>query len=260
MTVLRGARVGVALVLALLLGAAAPATAEPAGTVTVTPSTDLIDDQVVEVHGEGWRPGSFLVIAQCDARATSFAGCDDSAASVIEGHGESFTVELRVERGVNSSRYGAIDCASAPGACIVAVLYRPGRILASDDLAFDPEGPRPDPPFQIELDLARSVRVGPDGRRAMVDARISCRPGMHVEVWVQVSQENGEDDVHGSGHGILHRCHGATALQVEVRVFEGELVSGHGVIAGYAFGFAGGDGPLDETDDDFEFVRATFVR
>lgn len=259
MTVRRSARIGVALVVALVLGAAAPAVAAEAGTLTVTPSTDLVDDQVVQVTGHDWSSVPFLIIAQCDARATGFGGCDQTAVTFVEAPQGSFTVDLEVERQITSRHYGTVDCASAPGACIVAALYRPTRVLASAPISFDPEGPAPDPPFQLDVDVARDVRVAPDGRRALVEVRVTCEPGMHLEVFVEVGQENGEDDARGFGGTFVHRCHGTITLEIEVHASDGAFAPGHGVIMANSLGFRDFDEP-EEFAEDFELVRATFGR
>lgn len=257
MTVRRGARVGVALVVALLVGVATPAgAADEAGTLSVSPSTDLVDDQVVQVTGEGWPPGRFLVIVQCDARADDFGGCDQTAGTIVKDHDGSFTVELEVERGIDTAQFGTLDCASAPGACVVAAFHRPGRLLAATPISFDPEGPPPTPPFELEVDVARDVRLAPDGERALVDIRLDCRPGMHVVLFASIAQDNGEEDAFGFGEGAVRRCNGETFVQVEVRAFDGELDPGHAVLTVEAFGFRDRFDP-DEFASDLEFLRVS---
>lgn len=244
----------VVLLLALLLGAAAPAVASEAGTLSVSPSTDLVDDQIVQVSGQGWPPDRGLLLAQCDARAVDFAGCDQTAGSFVKGHNGSFTVDLRVEREISSQRYGTVDCASSPDACIVGAFYRPGRMLTSDAISFDPEGPRPDPPLRLDIDVARDIRLSSDGGRAVVDVRITCQPGMHADFYVEIAQDHGEDDALAANGVFLRRCHGTTQLRLQVHTFEGQLVPGHAVVMAEGIGFVP-DG--DDFAHEFELLRVT---
>lgn len=248
-----------AVVVAALVGSAAPAAAGGVPNISVTPSTDLVHGQEVAVHGENWRSGSFLVFFQCDARADSVNGCDESNAEFLEpGHPESFSIPFEVERTIQSRRFGIVDCATAPGACVIGVFARPGRMLDSAALGFDPEGPTAPRPLQLDVDVASAVRLRPDGRGARVDVVLRCHPGMHAEVFVQVVQDGGEDDVVASGGRFLDRCRGTRTLTIEVRAQQGgTLTAGHGAVFGQAFGFrfAG-----ERFVEDSEFVEATLGR
>lgn len=248
--------VAAVLVLAALVGPALPARAggeEP--RIWARPSTGLVHGQVVEVRGEGFGAAEYLVLAQCDRRVDGFNGCDGSNAVFLEGRLDTFVVMMEVERVVESPRFGAVDCASAPGACVIAVFYRATRPIDVARLAFDPEGPPAPPPMEMDLDIARAARVGADGRRALVDVEVRCEPGMHAYVFVEVMQENGEDDVRGFGEGFVPRCHGTVPLQLEVHAFEGRFTPGHGVAVGTAFGFRDPDD--NEGAEDSELVRVT---
>lgn len=247
-----------AVLLAVLVGSAVPAGAgreEP--RIWARPSTDLVHGQRVEVRGEGFRGAEFLMLAQCDRRVEAFDGCDGSSAVFLDGGVEDFAVVMVVERVVDSRRFGAVDCASEPGACVIAAFHRATRPLDVARLAFDPEGPPAPPPLEIDLDIARAARVAPDGRRALVDVEVTCAPGMHAYVFVEVMQETGEDDVRGFGEGFVPRCHGTVPLALEVHAFEGLFTPGDGVAVGTAFGFR--DSDYMEAEDS-ERVRVTLQR
>lgn len=85
-------------------------TAAPGGselaTITVDPATELVDHQIVTVHGEGFDPAAAVMIEQCRADepgdcATDFSEIDDDG---------SFTLEVAVS---------AAHCDGHPYPCLV---------------------------------------------------------------------------------------------------------------------------------------------
>ncbi|HEX9993464.1 MAG TPA: neocarzinostatin apoprotein domain-containing protein [Acidimicrobiales bacterium] len=242
-------------VAALVGGMAAPAGAAARDpSITVEPDTNLVDNQRVVVHGEGWRPNTFLVIAQCDARATSFAGCEDGI-GVFEPTSE-WSVPFEVDRAIDTEAFGRVDCADAAGRCVIGVLARPGRVLETAPLHFDPEGPPADPPLTIEVDVAPTARVRTDARGARIDVTVTCDPGEHAFVDVQLAQDRGEEDAVGFGGVFLRRCRGTQVLTIDLRAFEGTFVPGDAFVTATAFGFRTNG---DQEISDFEFAEVTLV-
>lgn len=240
--------VAVAIAIMALAGGGLPAGAEVRDpSIDVFPDTDLVDDQRVFVHGDDFPRHRFFVVAQCDARATDERGCDQSVGLIASTR--QWTIDLQVERAVETS-FGRVDCASEPGACVIAVLHRPGRILLAEPLHFDPEGPPPDPELRIEIDVAESVRLGPDGRHARVDVVVTCDPGQHAFVDVQLAQDAGEEDAVAFGGDFVRRCQGTMPMSIEVRVVEGDrLGPGDAFVVATAFGFRD-DGQAEVIDSE----------
>lgn len=148
----RGTAVRVAvLVLVALVGMLAPvgpsgprpAGADPA--LVVTPATDLVDGQEVEVSGTGF--GSYVVLSVCpagltDERAEACAYAQDSDYAEPDGSG-SFTVPARV-RAVVSDGAARVDCRVVP--CELVALEwlddeEGSTVAARVPVSFDPGGP-----------------------------------------------------------------------------------------------------------------------
>lgn len=256
---LRRALGALAVVLVATGAVGSPAGADRARTpsVAVRPDTDLVDDQRVRVRGEGWRPETFLVIAQCDARATSFKGCDGSFVILLLASGDTWGVTFRVSRGIDTEEFGRLDCAAEPGACVIGVLARPGRVLAEAPLHFDPEGPPPPPELALDLDLDETVQLLHGGRGARVEVDVVCQPGQHVFVELQLAQDQGEQDVVGFGATEIDRCHGTAHVGIEVRATDGGTFQpgeGFAIVSGFGF-----RDPEEDGTQDTEFADITFV-
>lgn len=117
-------------------------------TLTVTPSTGLVDHQLVEVHGEGFDPRAAAAIWQCGADDRQDCTWDQSE---IEDDG-SFTVPVAVSM---------THCGDHPATCLEVNTFdqdvRYYERIGTIPIAFDPDAPRqPDPTFQIDApaDLA----------------------------------------------------------------------------------------------------------
>lgn len=256
---LQRAVAAVAVVLVVTAATGAPAAADRARTPTVDvrPATNLVDDQRVRVIGDGWRPWTFLIIAQCDARATSFKGCDGSHVLLLLSSGDDWAAPFRVDRGIDTEEFGPVDCAAAAGSCVIGVLARPGRVLAEGALHFDPEGPPVPPELSLDVDVAETVELHHGGRGARVDLEIACRPGQHVVVELQLFQDQGENDVVGAAGADVERCHGTTPVSIDVPATGGgRFQPGAGVAVAFGVGFRGAG---DDAVVDTEFADVRFV-
>ena len=98
----------------------AGAQTEPGPTITVTPATDLVDGQVVEVTGTGYAPLRSVWLAQCPTGMTDLNQivqyCGQMPAAVPDAFGE-FSVSAAVMRQIP-----ARDCSTSPGICSIVVI------------------------------------------------------------------------------------------------------------------------------------------
>jgi hypothetical protein len=107
--------------------------------VSVSPSTGLVDGQVVTVTGSGYTPNSSLGMVQCVAGADSIDDCDGTTATSFSADATGgFRKPLTVRRVISHNVGQLTDCAE-PGSCVVASVYIHGfQGLATAPLHFAP--------------------------------------------------------------------------------------------------------------------------
>jgi hypothetical protein len=100
----------------------ADAQTDAGGTITVTPSTDLVDGQVVQVTGTGFTPQQGVWLAQCPTGVTQpteviqFCNQRTTVMALPDDSG-GFSVPMEVARQIPTG-----DCATSPGACSIIVM------------------------------------------------------------------------------------------------------------------------------------------
>jgi hypothetical protein len=146
------------------VAASAGLPAEP--SATVDPDTELNERVHVLVKASGFEPGDNVRVVQCLEGADAFQKprrrpCDRGDMS--DGVNANGRVSLRraVRRYVQDGEGGIVDCADAPGTCVMSLGSYEHRDDATEvPLSFDPDAPFPDPP---------RVRVTP--RRDLVNGQ-----------------------------------------------------------------------------------------
>lgn len=159
--------VGVVLFLFLVVaavavpGAVADDATEGAGTVTVTPDTGLVDEQVVTVAGSAVTARARVQVSQCRAPGTDEDDCrvpfsyDDTTDS-----SGNFSMSARLEANFAPWRDAqVVDCRTAPGACVLRldlVIDEPGATTQTEiiPLTYDASAPLASPPT---MDVAPST-------------------------------------------------------------------------------------------------------
>ncbi|MBL8778876.1 MAG: hypothetical protein JNK12_23295 [Acidimicrobiales bacterium] len=181
-----------AAVVALVAGIMAPASAQEADrspTLTVTPSTGLVDGQTVTVEGHDWWPDSSPLLEFCEVGTSRCATQWVRVDADDVGH---FAVE-RVARAYFPTEEGEVDC------LVSACEFRVDFIaLVGAPIAFDPVAPLLPRP---------SLTVTPGGGLADGDQIVV--EGAHFTPgdWVFYSEcavattEFRDDDCHGLGNG-----------------------------------------------------------
>jgi hypothetical protein len=114
-------------------------------SITVEPSTGLVDLQTVAVSGTGFLPNTYFGAAQCDAATLPNAGitaCDLSTSrTTYTDGGGNVHVDMRVRR-IIVVNGGEVDCALAP--CVIGAATLDGTTPiegTSFPIAFDPSVP-----------------------------------------------------------------------------------------------------------------------
>lgn len=237
----------VAIITGVVPAAAGAAAAGPAaaGTLTMSPSTDLVDEQQVTVSGSGWRPGAQVAVLMCLAADTTDAGCDFGTAK--DGRvAEDGTFRLRyaVERVLDPKAYEPTDCVEAPEGCAVVAfdVAAPGE-RAVAPVAFDPTVPLPHP-LDITLRVRRVGYVRETGQ-AVVEGTVACNRTGFAEVDVDLAQDT--PDVIGSGRTFVRACGPeATRWRVVVVAQDGNVFTPHRAAAVVRAGTGDGDEFADE--------------
>lgn len=117
---------------------------EPTGpTVTVVPSTGLVDFQFVRLTGSGFEPGALLEYFECRGGAVSEADCDGFNADFIDVDAAGdVDVTIPVDARIFLPDGTEVDCRTDPAGCELGV----GFMLDADEwpeaaLEFDSDAP-----------------------------------------------------------------------------------------------------------------------
>lgn len=186
-----GRRVGAALCV-LVAGAsltfAGSAVAQDGSTASISasPTTDLVDGQVVTVTGAGWDEYLVSVLLLCTADAEQCAGPFGFAVGDDDGN---FSTQMMV-RATFHDEDGEVDCrvvecAIVSGMGIESGPADPGPEALADrtvPISFDPSAPLLDPPSLVadpSTDLVDDQRVAVTGERFIPDevGLFQCGPG-----------------------------------------------------------------------------------
>jgi hypothetical protein len=138
--------------------------------VTVTPSTDLVDGQVVHVAVSGALPFFEMFVGLCEAEATELFRCDGSvgaARTTDETGARELDVAVEAVFNVSTSTGSeAVDCRVAPGCKLLLYTMRTDGTFAplSVPLEFRPDGPLLPPPTLATTPASDLV----DGQRIQV--------------------------------------------------------------------------------------------
>lgn len=145
------------------LAPSAAAGPPPFPSVTVAPSIDLVDGQLVTITGSGFAPGEGLEVFQCRAGAVNEFDCDPGNA--FDFHADAsgdFVFVLQIDAFIftQAGASDPIDCRAALDSCVIGV----GNILdpsagLSVAISFDPDAPLR-PPVSLTIDPATGLTDG----------------------------------------------------------------------------------------------------
>ena len=97
-------------------------TSKATGSVSVTPTTDLLDEQELAFAVSGWDTTLYLGYVQCAAGASSLDDCNGYHAGYLDSSG-SLTGTLAVQRWFWSKNGNFVSCRAA-GACVFVIVQK----------------------------------------------------------------------------------------------------------------------------------------
>ena len=116
----------------------------PPPSISVTPSTDLVQGQSVTVTGAGFAPNAFVVLTECLDGDDPFGYCAFGGPGVSTDATGGFSTAFTVRRGVpDFSEFppNVADCADAPQRCAIHATSYEGGDRAKQAIDFDPSVP-----------------------------------------------------------------------------------------------------------------------
>lgn len=117
-------------------------------TLTVSPTTDLVDRQTVTVRAEGLRPNRSFVIGQCGSGHSVSCGAAAGSSEVTSDAGGILGATVVVASVVYSTLQGRTDCTASP--CAITIRDETFQALASVPIAFAPGVDAPTPELTID--------------------------------------------------------------------------------------------------------------
>nr|WP_042188156.1 enediyne antibiotic chromoprotein [Kibdelosporangium sp. MJ126-NF4] len=109
-----------------LLVTANSAASADAPTLTVTPSTDLVDGQSVAAAVSGFKAGATVFVSECAVVAPNTIACDAPNAVQLttdaSGNGSTSVTAHKSFTGYlgDGTPHGPVDCATVTGGCLIA--------------------------------------------------------------------------------------------------------------------------------------------
>ncbi|MCB1259395.1 MAG: hypothetical protein KDB33_03205 [Acidimicrobiales bacterium] len=111
----------------------------PPPTLVATPSTNLVNDQLVGVTGSGYTVGTSVYVLQCDtATSTLCRGASIQPIVVAGDQSIAGSVQVRAQYVVGNT---LVDCQAAPGACELRVPGVAPHLAGVAEISFDPLAP-----------------------------------------------------------------------------------------------------------------------
>jgi hypothetical protein len=124
---------------------------EPA--ITVTPSTGLVDGQLVRVEGTGFNPGSTVYVGACPPGATDPFSCDlSNVVTTAADASGGFSVDFRAYRFLDTA--GGVDCVDVT--CLIGATDL-GALTALTEIHF---ADAPDPVLTLDVSPDTDLSVG----------------------------------------------------------------------------------------------------
>jgi hypothetical protein len=120
----------------------------PAPAITVMPNSGLPFHAPVTITGAGWTPQDFVDLIECGSGADDPCSFTAETAGFVDSTG-GFSAPLTVHRMIGDPFSGGapLDCASAPGRCVVVAFDVFTGDMTQTPISFDPNAPIPPTPI-----------------------------------------------------------------------------------------------------------------
>ncbi len=168
----------------------------PVPAITVTPSTNLVDRQIVTVTGTGFSPSTLFGAAQCDALTAPDLGIDACDLSTSRTSSTDADGNVQFDMGVRriiTVQGNEIDCALS--ACILGAATLSGTTPIESTgvpISFDPSVP-PAPALQISITVDKVTLVS-------VSGTVTCNRAAQMFADVQIQQQKGTAEAFAYGY------------------------------------------------------------
>ncbi len=226
----------------LLVVSASPASA--VAQMTVTPSTDLVDGQSVQVSATGFVPETTWGAAVCMTDVADIGGCDlsNTILSSTDTNGDidaTMSVRRYIVVGGDVIDCGVVDQCVLAGANLGADLVTPLDLenVAVVPLHFDPDVPAL-PPLEVSLTVESVSSTEATGT-------VTCNRDARATVDVSIQQNTRGSSAYAWGYIAEHEC-GPTPSPFSVAIQSGGRF--HRGVAQYFAGAYAYDG-VDGADD-----------
>jgi Neocarzinostatin family len=184
-----------------LVGWSAAAWAAP--SATVTPSTDLVDLQQVNVDVNGFSANVGVVILMCTAGATTDSECDLSPSTSVTTDASGHASTTFSVRRIITTLAGDTDCAATPTTCVLAAAKPDRTEVARVALQFDPDVP-PVPDLAIGVSIKRRAAFDDASGTFVLSGTVTCTRPMAVTLEGEMLQVVGFDVGEGAFFVELH--------------------------------------------------------
>ena len=154
-------------------------------SMTVTPSTNLDDGQLVHISITGFPANTQIAVVECGPGAAGEDGCDLQTLHYLSTDASGNAATRFVVTAELSTFNGAVNCRNA--ACTLGAGTFDASTTAGAPIAFNPTTPIA-PPLQLGLTVAATGTVKPHTKAATINGTLTCNRAAVVDVSGQLTQ------------------------------------------------------------------------
>lgn len=154
-------------------------------SLTVTPSTNLVDGQLVSVSISGFPANTEIAAVQCGPGAVNANGCDLSTLQYVTTDANGHVTTAFVVAAVLSTGSGNVDCRTVT--CRVGAGTFDQSVTAGQAIAFSPTAPIA-PPLHLGLTLDANGQVNNHTNVATIDGTLTCNRAAIVDLYGQLTE------------------------------------------------------------------------
>jgi hypothetical protein len=154
-------------------------------SMTITPSTNLTDGQLVHVSISGFPANTSIAVVECGPSAVNANGCDLQTLQYLTTDANGHVVTPFIVGAELSTFNGTVDCRTS--ACTLGAGTYDASTTAGASIAFNPATPLA-PPLQLGLTVAAAGRVDRHTKAATINGTLTCNRTAIVDVSGQLTQ------------------------------------------------------------------------